>query len=88
MQYGPKRQSTFSCFQTPSYRSNADGEASNTADKLKGYMKNNRISRIMQLLTALQSRKGHAISELTEILGKSRRTVYRDMKELQGAGLP
>ena len=42
----------------------------------------------MQLLTALQSRRGYAISELTEILGKSRRTVYRDLKELQGAGLP
>jgi len=51
-------------------------------------MKNNRISRIMQLLTAMQSRKGHAISELTEMLGKSRRTVYRDLKELEKAGLP
>ena len=42
----------------------------------------------MQLLTVLQSRRGYAISELTEILGKSRRTVYRDLKELEGAGLP
>ena len=51
-------------------------------------MKNSRTGRIMQLLTALQSRRGYAISELTEILGKSRRTVYRDLKELEGAGLP
>ena len=51
-------------------------------------MKNNRTGRIIQLLTALQSRRGYAISELTEILGKSRRTVYRDLKELEGAGLP
>jgi proteasome accessory factor B len=51
-------------------------------------MKNNRIGRIMQLLTALQSRRGYAISELTEMLGKSRRTVYRDLKELEKAGLP
>ncbi len=42
----------------------------------------------MRLLTALQSRKGYTISELTEMLGKSRRTVYRDLKELENAGLP
>jgi len=38
-------------------------------------MKDNRISRMMQLLTALQSRRGCAISELTEILGKNR-TIF------------
>ena len=51
-------------------------------------MKNDRIGRITQLLTALQSQSSYAISELTEILGKSRRTAYRDLKVLEKAGLP
>jgi predicted DNA-binding transcriptional regulator YafY len=36
----------------------------------------------------MQSRKGCEISELTEMPGKSRRTVYRDLKEMEKAGLP
>jgi predicted DNA-binding transcriptional regulator YafY len=51
-------------------------------------MKNNRTGRIIQLLTMLQSQKGYKISELAGMLGKSRRTAYRDLKELEGAGLP
>jgi predicted DNA-binding transcriptional regulator YafY len=51
-------------------------------------MKNNRTGRIMQLLTMLQSQRGYKISELVGMLGKSRRTVYRDLKELERAGLP
>jgi len=84
-----KKQSTFGWFQTPYGEDGTDGQISNKPSiKTKGRMKNSRTGRIMQLLTALQSRRGYAISELTEILGKSRRTVYRDLKELQGAGLP
>ena len=51
-------------------------------------MKNNRTGRIIQLLTMLQSQRGYKISELAGMLGKSRRTAYRDLKELEGAGLP
>jgi predicted DNA-binding transcriptional regulator YafY len=36
----------------------------------------------------LRSQRGYKISELAGMLGKSRRTVYRDLKELEGAGLP
>ena len=36
----------------------------------------------------LQSQRGYKISELAGMLGKSHRTVYRDLKELEGAGLP
>jgi predicted DNA-binding transcriptional regulator YafY len=50
-------------------------------------MKNSKISRIMQLLTTLQSSRGYEVSQLAGILGKSCRTIYRDMEELGRAGL-
>ena len=76
-------------FQTPYRKDDADGQASNMTYKpsiktKKGYMKNDRTGRIMQLLAMLQHQRGYKISELAGMLGKS----YRDLKELERAGLP
>ena len=51
-------------------------------------MKLSRISRIVQILTTLQSGHGYSVDGLTKILGVSRRTVFRDLKELQAVGVP
>ena len=51
-------------------------------------MEHNEISRIMRLLTVLQFRRHCAISELTEMPRKSRRTAHKDLKFLKKAGLP
>jgi predicted DNA-binding transcriptional regulator YafY len=50
-------------------------------------MKNNRITRVLRLLTIFQSKENHTSSELANILGVSRRTFYRDLKDIKGAGL-
>jgi len=51
-------------------------------------MKHSRISRIMQVLTALQTGKNYAVSDLSKMFGTSRRTIFRDLKELQATGVP
>ena len=51
-------------------------------------MKRSRISRIMQILTTLQAGKSYAVSDLAKMFGTSRRTIYRDLKELQAIGVP
>lgn len=51
-------------------------------------MKTSRISRIMQILTTLQAEKSFAISDLSKMFGTSRRTIFRDLKELQTIGVP
>jgi len=51
-------------------------------------MKNSRISRIIQILVALQSAKEYAVEALARILGVSRRTVFHDLRDLQLAGIP
>ena len=51
-------------------------------------MKHNRIGRIVQILTTLQAGKKCSAQELAQIFGTSRRTIFRDLKELQTAGLP
>jgi proteasome accessory factor B len=42
----------------------------------------------VQILTTLQAGKSYAASDLAEIFGTSRRTVFRDLKELQAIGIP
>lgn len=42
----------------------------------------------MQILTALQSAKGYSVGGLAKIFGTSRRTIFRDLKELQTLGVP
>ncbi len=51
-------------------------------------MKSNRISRVIQILTTLQSGRSYAVSDLSKIFGTSRRTIFRDLKELQTIGVP
>jgi predicted DNA-binding transcriptional regulator YafY len=42
----------------------------------------------VQILTTLQAEKRYAVSDLAKILGISRRTIFRDLKELQTIGVP
>jgi len=51
-------------------------------------MKTSRISRVVGLLTTLQSGEGYAVGDLAKMFGTSRRTVFRDLKELQTVGVP
>ncbi len=50
-------------------------------------MKLTRISRIIRLLTTLQAGKNYNASQLAALAGVSKRTVFRDLKELQAIGL-
>jgi predicted DNA-binding transcriptional regulator YafY len=51
-------------------------------------MKQSRISRVIQILTTLQAGKSYAVSDLSKMFGTSRRTIFRDLKELQTIGVP
>lgn len=51
-------------------------------------MKLSRISRIVRLLTTLQSGQAYGPDELAGLLGVSRRTVFRDLNELAAVGVP
>ena len=51
-------------------------------------MKSSRVSRIVQVLTTLQSGQHYGAGDLAKMFGLSRRTVFRDLKDLQKAGVP
>ncbi|KKK58323.1 hypothetical protein LCGC14_3045590, partial [marine sediment metagenome] len=51
-------------------------------------MKLSRISRVVRLLTLLQSEHSYSPDELAKHIGVSRRTVFRDLKELEAVGVP
>ncbi len=51
-------------------------------------MKSSRISRVVNILTTLQAGKSCTVSDLSKIFGTSRRTVFRDLKELRVIGVP
>ncbi len=51
-------------------------------------MKHGKLSRLMQILTTLQAGKGCTVEDLSRIFGTSRRTIFRDLKELQSIGVP
>jgi len=51
-------------------------------------MKSNRITRIVRILTTLQAGKNYTADDLAKIFRISRRTVFRDLKELQTIGVP
>ncbi|MHC4745294.1 MAG: helix-turn-helix transcriptional regulator [Planctomycetota bacterium] len=51
-------------------------------------MKTSRISRIIQLLTSMQAGKSYSVKELAEMFGTSRRTIFRDLRELGAMGVP
>jgi predicted DNA-binding transcriptional regulator YafY len=42
----------------------------------------------MQILTTLQAGKSYAVGDLSKMFGTSRRTIFRDLKELQEIGVP
>ena len=42
----------------------------------------------MQILTTLQAGKSYAVSDLSKMFRTSRRTIFRDLKELQAIGVP
>ena len=51
-------------------------------------MKLSRISRVIKILTSLQSGRQFSPDELVAHIGVSRRTFFRDLKVLQEAGVP
>ncbi len=51
-------------------------------------MKTSRISRIVKILTILQSNQSYSPEKLAKLLNVSRRTVFRDLNELQKVGVP
>jgi proteasome accessory factor B len=51
-------------------------------------MEHSRVSRIVSILTTLQSGQKYSPADLENLLGVSRRTVFRDLKELQTIGVP
>jgi len=51
-------------------------------------MKISRLSRVVKLLTTLQAGKSSSVEQLTENLGVSRRTLFRDLQQLQAIGVP
>lgn len=51
-------------------------------------MKHSRVSRIVNILTTLQSGEKYTPAALEKLLGISKRTVFRDLKELQAIGVP
>ncbi|OHB59898.1 MAG: hypothetical protein A2Y12_18955 [Planctomycetes bacterium GWF2_42_9] len=51
-------------------------------------MKTSRVSRIIQLLTVLQSGQTCTVEGLASILKISKRMIFRDLNELRGIGVP
>lgn len=54
----------------------------------KKRVKHSRVGRIVNILTSLQSGHKYSPVDLEKLLGVSRRTVFRDLKELQSIGVP
>ncbi len=50
-------------------------------------MKSHRVSRVVEILATLQSGRNYTASQLAKIFGTSRRTIYRDLKELEAIGV-
>jgi predicted DNA-binding transcriptional regulator YafY len=51
-------------------------------------MKISRLSRVVRILTLLQSQRRYSANDLSDILAVSKRTIYRDLNELAAAGVP
>jgi len=51
-------------------------------------MKTPRVGRVIRLLTTLQSGRDYSADDLSRIFKTSRRTIFRDLKELAGVGVP
>ena len=51
-------------------------------------MKASRVTRVVKILTALQAEEKCTVDDLAKMFNTSRRTVFRDLKELQAIGVP
>jgi len=51
-------------------------------------MKSSRVSRVVRILTTLQTGKPCTVDDLAKMFGMSRRTIFRDLKELQAINVP
>jgi len=51
-------------------------------------VKRSKISRVIEILTTLQAGGSYTVGDLSKMFGTSRRTIFRDMKELQDIGVP
>jgi predicted DNA-binding transcriptional regulator YafY len=51
-------------------------------------MKRSRVGRMIQILTALQSGKNNRVDDLAQMCTLSKRTIFRDLKELKEIGIP
>lgn len=51
-------------------------------------MKTSRVTRIVKLLTVMQSGSSYGPDDLVDVLGISRRTLFRDLNELKEVGVP
>jgi len=51
-------------------------------------MKLSRVSRILKIMTALQSGQNNRVDNLAEMHSLSRRTIFRDLKQLKEIGIP
>ena len=51
-------------------------------------MKQSKITRVVQILTTLQAGESYAASDLAKLFGITRRTIFRDLKELKAFGVP
>ena len=51
-------------------------------------MKYSRIHRLLRILTLIQSQRGWNAARLAGECGVDERTIYRDLHELEGAGIP
>ena len=51
-------------------------------------MKRSRITRIIQILTALQSGQNNRVCDLARLHRTSRRTIFRDLNEIRDIGVP
>jgi len=50
-------------------------------------MKRSRVGRMLQILTALQSGRNNRVDDLAEMYTLSKRTIFRDLKELKEIGI-
>jgi len=51
-------------------------------------MKQSKITRVVQILTTLQAGKNYTVSDLAKLFGTTRRTIFRDLKDLKALGVP
>lgn len=51
-------------------------------------MESSRISRVLQIVTALQSDQSNRVDDLAKLFNVSRRTILRDLKELRAIAVP